>query len=378
MTTAHRLAKACLLGQPHVAAYLQDRHALSLDDLAMDCIGDVFARDAHGRFPELRAFFGTSDGPDGTSDGPDGTSDGPDGGPLDRATALRMLRQLVSRATSDRVFANCQSADPSLGRLIRNLKRTARTDPAYALATHNGTRWIAPADAAPLHDVRVLPLDVLAAHLAPHASDTTTTPQWVAHAFATLRARPDADAAYPVTQLAYAIRSALARVLSPSVAVRGQTTAPQSLLPQVAGLRDDEMRTVLRYSVRTTRTAKQAVYLERQALPPSLYRAYFKGIQTYLAAHYIPPGQPSLTHHGALGQHLDGLVRATYRARHRNRFEYLLRCTREAFLENVRCLVRAAASEAGTSDVGTSGLAPEANVTKSRHRQQGSSGGRTL
>ena len=321
---AHQLAQGYLKHQSSTVAFLQSQHGHSLDDLALDGIADLFERTEQGTFPTLQEAFADVQWTT-----------------LGEVDALVQFRRVVFRAMSDWMFATCKTVDPSLGRLIRNLKRVGRTNDAFALFRRDGRVWIGPSDDSRTDgDGHALPLMVLTAHLAPYVSQSTTTAEWVTHAIGVLQAHPEADAVYPVHRLARAIRSATACVADPDVAVSGSSTAFSPHHTTVAGLRTDELQALLKQSVDATKTSKQATYLRKPDLSPSLYAAYFEGIQTYLEAHYIPPGNPSLTHHGALGHHLTALTRTTYRATHQNRFEYLLRCTRTTFLAHIRRLSR--------------------------------------
>jgi cytochrome P450 len=53
----HRLSKSYLLQRIRSGRLMPDQFGMTVDDLAMDVIADLFGRDEHGRFSQLANYF---------------------------------------------------------------------------------------------------------------------------------------------------------------------------------------------------------------------------------------------------------------------------------------------------------------------------------
>ena len=283
----------------------------SLDDLALDCIADLFERAPDGSFPELQRYF-----------------EGVDIEAMDRPAAMAALRRLVFSAAGDRLFDCYRAADPSLGRVIRTVKRTVREMDDARLQRHAGRLHVCSPAVRSITQALLLSPERLEAMLTTHVADSACTRDLVRASVGVLR---DTTAAfqYPVSRLALAIRGATVRVGDADAA------APDVVEVRSDGFRREELQRFVERSAREVQQAKRSSYVPTGKLQARRYAAYFDAIADYLCAQYLPPGRPSLTHYEALQEHLD-VTRAEYRDAHRHVFEYLLRQVRAAFVEKAR------------------------------------------
>ena len=308
----HRMARARLHQQRRAGRLDMTILPGSIDDLAIDGIADLFERTEAGGFPELQRYFADDD--------LDALSD---------AEAAGRLRRLVFGAVGDRLFECYRAADPSLGRIIRTVKRAVRAIDAAALQRQYGTLHVV-VHGGPLTAERPMPAARLEALLAPHVAASTCTRDLVRAGLRIVCNEPTHPSHYPVSRLAQAIRGATVRVSDPEPSER-----------DVVDLRTDRfqpetLQRMLAASVREVKEAKHEGYVDGGKVPPTTYEAYFDGIETYLQAQFVPPGRPWMRHHDALAEHIEGLDRDAYRSAHRSVFEYLLRTVRDAFITTVR------------------------------------------
>ena len=75
------------------------------NDVAYDCIADLFQKDEKGNYLKLQAFFGSLDVQS-----------------LSNQEIFFHLRRIVSSRVNQGLFRIYQEADPSLGKIIRNIK----------------------------------------------------------------------------------------------------------------------------------------------------------------------------------------------------------------------------------------------------------------
>ncbi len=312
VAACHQMARAYLRTRQRVGNLDRRLLACSLDDLAFDGIADLFERDSAGRFPALQHYF-----------------EDVELASSNEAEAIGALRRLVFSAVGDRLFECYRAADPSLGRIIRTVKRTARGLDTCTLRRHQGRLFLMVGGATQEPAGHPLPAERLEAALAPHVAESTCTRDLVRAAATILNETPSHPSWYPVSRLAQAIRGATVRV---GDAARSD---PEVVHAADDRFRADELQQFLRESVQAVKTAKRASYVG-PSFSAETYDTYFAAIETYLRAQLIPEGRLWLTQHEALAEHLRGLSRDAYRATHRSRFEYLVRQTRSDFTERVR------------------------------------------
>lgn len=93
----------------------------SRSDLALDAISDLFERDFEGRFIRLIRYFEEQDYRS-----------------RDARELWTLNRRLIAGTVSDALFRNYRESDPSLARIIRNLKRGIQKSNVLDLATWMG------------------------------------------------------------------------------------------------------------------------------------------------------------------------------------------------------------------------------------------------
>ncbi|MFP4229344.1 MAG: hypothetical protein ACLFTE_11030 [Salinivenus sp.] len=321
----HQIARASLRQQQRTGSLREDVLGEDIEDLALDAIADLFKRDAQGHFPELRRFF-------------DEVS------PQDRPPkALREdLRRLVQSAVTDWLFEAYRAADRSLSNQIRSLKRAARQRDDVRLRRRGRTQWLevvradsasGPAQGVGPRTGRPMPLSVLEAHLASAVADACSTDDLLDTAVRTLQSHPTYESAYPLTRLAQAMRAAYARVQA-TTEHTGPTTYPERPL-----FRREELWNHLDAVLSTLQDEKRATYVGQGKVDVTTYTAYFRALRDRLAARFVPPGDPDMTHYEALSKHLPHLSKTTYRDEHRARFEYLEQQARTALIDRLEEMI---------------------------------------
>ncbi|PEN11171.1 hypothetical protein CRI94_16405 [Longibacter salinarum] len=327
VTICHRIAKAYLQ-----TSYVTNRSlaGLTLGDQAMDAIADLFERSGR-RFPVLEGYF---------REPPELI------GAMSTDEMIERLRPLVHGVVTDRIFESNGEVDASLSRLIRSVKRAVKQSEGSTLQRTMKALHVVvpPANVSPEDSSRsvslpTMPVERLAAHLAPVVRSGAQVPDFVAAATHLLDAHPRYDRSVPVTAIALAIRAA-------SVEVGLSTTASGHVASVDNTIRSDgldnlvtsDIERLIDKTIDRVRAEKQSHYVEGNQVPANVYASYFEAIRSYLEARYLPPTDADLTQHEALRMHRSEITREIYRECHRSTFEYLVRIVRDDFVETLQRL----------------------------------------
>jgi hypothetical protein len=317
----HQFACVTLRQQKQTGSLREDVLGEDVEDLAMDAVAGLFERDDHGQFPELRRYFGGRVAKDCSED-----------------QLIEDLRRLVQSAVTDWLFEAYRAADRSLSNQLRSLKRALAERDDASLQSRGRTQWMevdanAQENGRRRDTGRPMPMETLEAHLTSAVAEASSTGDLLDKAIATLRAHPDYEAAYPLTRLAQALRAARTRVQSVT-----DHSGPVAH-PDRPTLRPEETRRYIEETLSALRAEKRSTYVGRDKVDAETYDSYFEALQDRLEARFVPPGDPEMTHHEALMEHLPGLTKKAYRDDHRARFEYLEQQARERLVDRLQDIV---------------------------------------
>ncbi len=303
ISICYRLARAYLLTKQQ--RRLLPKTDLSIDDLAYDCVAELFARDDDDRYHALHTYFAEI--------ALDETGD---------AELLEATRRLVFSAVNDSLFRHYREMDPLLARLIRNLKRAARGRPGITIVRKHNRNWIVFEE--PTRSLPVMPPEFLEAHLAPHVLDDLNAASVLAAATDVLRHQTLYQSAVPLVELAQVVRSIILRAR--------HTDQPQGQ-PLV---HLDEFEKLIRESIEQVRTLLRSQYVQREKVDGKTFDAYLQALHDQMYSYSAQTQGTRLSLYQALANHLNGLTRAEYGRTHRSILEYLSRRTRRHLAARLR------------------------------------------
>jgi hypothetical protein len=283
----------------------------SLHDLAIDCVAPLFERDAHGCFPQLNTYYGSL---------------GWD--TLGEEELLACTRRLVFSKVNQQLAHLYKDADPSLERILRNLRNAIRRSSGVREDRVSGDLWLRlhPDDPS-RQGLPVLSLDYLEIHLIPGLHGRMSIPEVLEVLIAVLHTHTAYRAAVPLTQCALAVRTAFLRL---GTDVREEhADAQEHLLPEEVG------RIIARAADAVERQ-KFLSYVGRGKVDTQTYSRYFSAIRDLLEAEFVQRDGHDRSFADFLTTYLPGLTDAQYRENHRCHMEYLARLTRAMFLKEVR------------------------------------------
>lgn len=314
---SRQIATAYLLRRTQSGRLRLDQFDLRVEDLALDCLADLFRRDDEGRLVRIDAYA---------------RSIGWES--LDDAGLAIAVRRLVFSAVNEGLFRRYRESDPAVGRLIRSLKQHVGEHDRLRLRRVRGTYLIELIDATPEQHARpLMPPEVLEAHL--HGLLDTSGPlRGAVGEFAELLgSHPLYAPSVSLPDLALCIRNVLSR--------RGETSRPTTAdVDDVDGRHLTSL--VLSYieqALVRVRRDMEGLYIGRRGISPSLYRAYFGAVGDILRAQLSGPGAPDLSFREALNGHVEPVNSTEYRRTHQAVLEYLVNLTRARVLAQAAPLV---------------------------------------
>lgn len=304
---AYRLSLAYLKQKIRAGRLQPALFGLSLDDLALDCVADLFQRDAEGTFEQLVAYFGAA-----------------------RWAALPddelfvAYRRLVFSKVNESLFRRYREADPVLAKIVRNLKNAVKAREEVSLDRQTGAQWIrvhAGAEAGG-GGLPAAPPEVLEAYLvrALRRDDSIQGAVQALVAFTALH--PHYAAGYPLTQFAQVVRAALQRLCEPEET------------PEAAPFLGGEIDEAIHRATEGVALGMHASYVGRGKVDPQTFGTYFCAIRDILRAEFVSASRPVASYFEALQHYYPELSKGDYRSDHRHIVEYLTKLARARLVEH--------------------------------------------
>ena len=178
----HRLRKGSLCDY---------QFGISNEDLALDCIAELYQRDDRGRFVVLEQYFESSNWR-----------------ALGEEELKIALRRLVFSKVNEGLFRNYREEDPNLAKIIRNIKEAVKHDKRINLVRMREANWlvVGPPDGEVNH-LPLAPAEILEAFLLSVVCSTSNTYKAVSAFADFIAAHPHYRNAYPMSAFAQVLRT---------------------------------------------------------------------------------------------------------------------------------------------------------------------------
>ncbi len=267
---------------------------LSYEQMAWDCIADMFRRDENGAYPEFQRFFSGKSLYE--SEGTEVES---------------MLRCFVFNHVNDRLFELLREHDRELSKLTRNLKSAARSSDRVYLTNYESSSWVVLNKHQPrASDHYLLPPEMLEARLTGKVKPGSSAPEILEGCIDVLE-KSDCSPSYPAVGLAVAVRALLDRC------TESEESVSHSYL-------EKDARDVADRVINQVKNTLFDQYVGEK-VSESLYLSYFDCIREVLHERYEFGNTRADSLFQKLQKHVEGLDRTLYTQYHRNILEYLNR-----------------------------------------------------
>lgn len=274
---------------------------LNMSDFAYDCMADLFAFADSGDFPHFHAYFAAY--------------------PLERLSeeeVLAHLRRLVFSHVNQGIFRLYNEVDPSLGKIIRNIKLALQQFNSLTLIERFGVPCLAPSTGDWMLQRRSLDTEELEAGLRMYLHGTENIPFMLGRLALFLQESADVSRVVPVTSVAIVFRLLYTRPAGKEeLAAVGEE-----------GIESAYLREMIQEAVKKTREKMAVQYLRKKKIRPALLDTYFTVIEERLLLTFSGDGHEKGLRE-LLSEHLAGMTDSQYRSKHRSRLEYLSRLAGE-------------------------------------------------
>lgn len=282
--------------------YLKSRIGLSIEDLALDCIADLFERDQGGRFVHIEAYFNDAGWPN-----------------LSEQAATIALRRLVFSKVSDGLFRRYREADPQVAKIIRNVKLAVKASPCVKLVRKGNALWLVVSDADfSVRPAPLIPPELVEARILARLHESTTIDHVLSTFVELVETWPTYRNAYPLSAFARTIFDAFRRF--GEISSEPTETEPFFMRGEI----DDAVQAI----TEEVQSEMYGTYVERKKLRPSTFDAYCRAARDILASQFVPGATIRSSFFEALKFHLPQLTEADYRNDHRHVLEYLTKLAR--------------------------------------------------
>jgi hypothetical protein len=298
----HAMATAYVRTKVARGSFHPSRLGVNAEDFALDAIAELFRLDRGGRldaFKELLPFC------------QNGT---------DSLTLHHQLRRIVFGAVNQQIFRSFHQSDPTLARLIRNIKETvARMKHARSF------RWQESLMVSPLMDDLhmdrpPIPQELLQIEFANRSSRGFSLREHLGCIIEILQAQTLYRKAYPVTGLALLIRPLL-------------TDSGGDLdlcMPWNDSISESEVEQSIYEVVNEISNTLFDSYLTAGKLDNHESNAYREALREVLVMIYVHGDENGMSYFSVLSKHLGPCEKDEYMVKHRARFEYTVKMAKMA------------------------------------------------
>lgn len=285
--------------------------SLTTDDLALDCIAPLFERDATGCFVQLRTYYAAHT--------PASLSD---------ADLLAATRRLVFSSVHQQLVRLYRDHDPSLEKIIRNLRNAVKGGIHLVEDRRGGELWLASVTETALHrGLPEMPWVYLEGELTGSLQERTPLSAVVREVAVILTEQNVYRRSVPLTALALILRMAYSRMGGAGV---------EALTAEGPVVRPEEAERLIADALAGISREKRKTYVGRGKVTEEVYDAYMAAVGAILHAEFVENDGHDLSYCAQMQTFLPGLGPGEYRNEHRCHLEYLAKITRERFLSEMR------------------------------------------
>lgn len=309
----HHIALVYLRHKDAAGTLMHAHLALPLEDLALDCISELFERDATGKFIALTRYFDELRWESLSQDDLDGA-----------------VRRLVFSAVNQELYRTYKESDPTLHRIIRNIKDASESTPGMHMIQINKDNCLIFAPGDPQRSLPFAPPEYLAPYITGIVAHHDTTASILTEVHDLLSTQKEYFPGYPVIRLALLIRDAYARLTSND----HECASSEPDANEHLHLRD--LNLLVAQSVRATGERFHNRYVSNGKIDPAVFRTYLTITEQLLRGEFAGEDDAGGSFFERVRNHLPHVTLEEYRKEHRTTLEYLVKTARTDFLDAAR------------------------------------------
>ncbi len=273
-------------------------HGNKLEDLAWDFIADLFETGSDGRLNVFCEYFKEKEIE-----------------ALDEAEIFSELRKLVFTKVEDNIFKAAGECDPSLRKIIRNLKLAVKScDFSGEISCERGFLTIRPENHT---DLAVMPSELMQIYLCSRLQEKMQIPEMLHEVIDILNNQNLYQKKFSLTGLSLIIREVFIHFNKDQLSVITEPAVDENLIKE-------EFEELLERSVKKIRVKVGARYVSSKKIPLSLLKAYLQAARN-IVNEYNGKYQDDGTQYEYLREEIPGLGYKQFRQQHRQILEYLVK-----------------------------------------------------
>lgn len=293
---SHALANSFIASKT-TAGTLSMVSGLTTSDLAYDCIADLFQQDAKGNCIQLKAYFAG----------------------LSITTSrdeemLAHLRRVVFSKVNHGIFRLYTEIDPTLAKILRNIKIAINTLKNFTEFERFGEPCIAPCACNMLEDRPAFDRDELHRYFIRDVSGRENVPELLAKFSLFLREQKECCRIIPLVTVGILFRD----VYTTKEVMSEEATFDDTLLKTDASA-------LIKKACRDVENRTSNKYVGKGKVTPDVFCSYFCVIEEVLVEKFVGMDGEDTSLCEALKNHIPNLTEKEYKTHHRNRIEYLLK-----------------------------------------------------
>ncbi|MBI5475393.1 MAG: hypothetical protein HY964_01490 [Ignavibacteriales bacterium] len=297
IAVSHTLANSFLASKT-TAGTLASTYGMSTSDLAYDCIADLFQKDADGNYIQLLSYF--------------------KGLPITTAKqeeVLAHLRRLVFSKVNQGIYRLYSEADPSLAKIIRNIKIAVNVLKNYDEVEKFGESSLVPSACNPLEHLPPIDKDLLEQRISAITTGRELVPELMAKLSLYLREQNEHCRVIPIVTVAILFRS---------IYNCRQDLPNQVVMEDVELIASDTSATI-KNVCEDIKNKNQIKYVGEGKISEEMFEKYFIVLEEELREKFIGKNGHDFSLYESLKKLSPDLTKEDYKKNHRNKIEYLLK-----------------------------------------------------
>jgi hypothetical protein len=309
VTICHKIAVVYLRKKSKIGKLDPSFLGLSLEDLALDCIADLFQRNDKNEFIQLKRYFSNFNIEE-----------------LSETDLLSYVRRLIFSTVNQQLFRRYKSSDPQLAKIIRNLKEFIKSSREVSLRIFDQELWICESGMIEKNQYRpFFPSEFLESILIESIGGNINIKSMVMESLKILKYQDEYLNRFPLTEFARIIQSIFIK-LNLSEYIEVDTDRILSFT---------EIEKFIEESIKIISRGRGNDGIQDNEKNGEVRNNYFLAVKDILLDEFSDGHLPKKSYY----EHLNQYYRMSfeeYKGIHRNRLEYLVKLTREHFINSLK------------------------------------------
>jgi len=285
----------------------------TLDDLALDCIADLFERDEKGRLLHFESYFAK-----------DQLSE------LSEIELQSRLRRLVFSKVNDGLFRNIGIYDMSLSKIIRNLKLAADKQGLSIKRVDGDNELLFNCDLSDHRSRPMIPPEFLEIRLTHRINLNMETPDVLSVLTEIFLEQRVYQQKYPIVQLARIVRRS---------SINLQDKPKAHITTQSLTISKDKLNQLLHEAIDGCSVCFKKSYIDKEKIDRNTLDKYLSCIKGILQHHYVTDSENGDSYYDHFKILFPDVSKEEYREDHRQYLEYMVKKVRQDLFYKVKRVI---------------------------------------